>query len=89
MTLPGEELVAQGVRDLSAGRSTSKEALLVAIGAPRLRSLGVSVPEGLPTQPERKLYQLLAAEDPLGAHSAFNALVRRLVSYEQTLAAQR
>jgi len=33
--------------------------------------------------PEHRLYQLLSAEEPASAHSRYNALVRRLVSYER------
>jgi len=39
--LPGEELIEAGLRDLRERRETV-EALLVAIGAPRLRRLGVA-----------------------------------------------
>ena len=80
-TLPGAELVEQGVEDLRSGRE-SAEALLVSIGAPRLRSLGVAVPTAI-ASPEHKLYALLAQERGNGAHSAYNALVRRLVSFER------
>ncbi len=63
----------------------SAEALLVSIGAPRLRRLGVVVPE---TQPdaEHRLYAVLAAPDSDGAHSRYNALIRQLVSFERALA---
>jgi hypothetical protein len=33
--------------------------------------------------PEHRLYGLLSAEDSDSAHSRYNALVRRLVSYER------
>ena len=62
------------------------EALLVAIGARRLRRAGVRVPEvpGLPDQPELALYEAVARQHPAGdAHSRYNALVRRLVSFER------
>ena len=39
--LPGEELIEAGLRDLREQRETV-EALLVAIGAPRLRRLGAA-----------------------------------------------
>jgi hypothetical protein len=83
---PGEELVARGLADLSAG-ITSVEALLVAIGAPRLRRLGVPVPppERLPAEPEHDLYALLLGAEPGDAHARYNALIRRLVSYEHAL----
>jgi hypothetical protein len=38
--LPGGDLVAKGLRDLAASRET-EEALLVSIGAPRLRRQGL------------------------------------------------
>jgi hypothetical protein len=81
--LPGAELVERGLRDLADGLE-SIEALLVAIGAPRLRGLGIPVPAA-PADPEHRLYHLLASEDPDDAHSRYNGLIRRLVSYERAL----
>jgi hypothetical protein len=80
--LPGAELVEAGLDDLRQGHETVA-ALLVAIGAPRLRSIGLDIPERLPKNPERRLYDLLSQEDSDSAHSRYNALVRRLVSYER------
>jgi len=60
----------------------SVPALLVSIGAPRLRRLGFRIPRTIP-EPEHRLYELLAREDPESAHSRYNALVRRLVSFER------
>lgn len=84
--LPGEPLVEAGLRDLAMGRETI-EALLVAIGAPRLRRLGVSVPDAaaLSGTPELRLYDLLSRDFGLDAHARYNALVRRLVSFERSL----
>jgi len=82
--LPGADLVERGVRDLASGLE-SVEALLVAIGAPRLRALGVPVPPSTPPEPEHRLYRLLASENADDAHSRYNALIRRLVSYERAL----
>ena len=82
--LPGAELIERGVDDLRAGRE-SVEALLVSIGAPRLRTVGVAVP-ALIASPEHKLYALLTRKRGDGAHSAYNALVRRLVSFERAAA---
>ena len=81
-SLPGADLIEAGLRDLSTGRQTA-EALLVAIGAPRLRRIGLALPENLPRDPEHRLYELLAKDNPDSAHSRYNALVRRLVSYER------
>jgi hypothetical protein len=79
--LPGSDLVERGIADLLAGQETA-EALLVSIGAPRLRSLGIKLPTAYDS-PEHRLYGLLAAERGDGAHSAYNALIRRLVSFER------
>ena len=80
--LPGEDLIEAGIRDLHDGSETI-EALLVAIGAPRLRRLGIELPEQLPDNPEHRLYDLLSKDDSDSAHSRYNALIRRLVSYER------
>lgn len=82
--LPGGELIAEGLRDLTAGRETVA-ALLVLIGAPRLSALGVAVP-GAARGSEHRLYLLLAAADAEAAHSRYNALIRRLVSFERAAA---
>lgn len=79
--LPGGELVRAGVDDLERG-AESIEALLVSIGAPRLRLAGLEIPSPLPS-PELRLYERLRQEDANAAHSRYNALVRRLVSFER------
>ena len=79
--LPGADLVQAGLADLEAGVE-SDEALLVSIGAPRLRQAGIDVAEPFPS-PEHRLYERLAADDPDAAHSRYNALVRRLVGFER------
>ena len=84
-SLPGNDLIVTGVEDLLHQRQTIP-ALLVAIGAPKLRSLGVEVPEDLPSTPEHRLYDLLSDSDPDSAHSKYNALIRRLVSFERAMA---
>jgi hypothetical protein len=84
---PGGDLVSEGLADLAAGRLTAAAAL-VSIGAPRLTQLGIGVPAPLP-DPEHQLYHLLAGTDEDTAHARFNALVRRLVSFERALACVR
>jgi hypothetical protein len=79
--LPGADLVQRGLEDLAAGVE-SVESLLVSIGAPRLTGLGVAVDNPFPS-PEHRLYELLSREEPASAHSRYNALIRRLVSYER------
>jgi hypothetical protein len=81
MALPGGDLVQEGLADLARGAETIP-ALLVLIGAPRLRRLGLPVPESALPSPEHRLYERLAESDPDSAHSRYNALVRRLVSFE-------
>jgi len=85
--LPGTDLIAAGLGDLERGVA-SVPALLVSIGAPRLAALGVRLPCPL-TDPERRLYEYLRQEHPDAAHSRYNALIRRLVSFERALACAR
>jgi hypothetical protein len=77
--LPGHELVTAGLADLAA-RSETECALLVAMAAPRLRALGYDVPAGGGDRPSHRLYELLSQTDG-GAHSRYNALVGRIVSF--------
>lgn len=79
--LPGADLIEAGVRDLQEQRETIP-ALLVAIGSPRLRRLGIKLPDSLPENPEHRLYEVLAKDDSDSAHSRYNAFIRRLVSFE-------
>jgi len=79
---PGEDLISQGIADLDAGRETVPS-LLVSIGAPRLRRGCLSISTATIENPEHRLYNLLAAENSDAAHSKYNALIRRLVSYER------
>jgi hypothetical protein len=85
--LPGEDLITTGLRDLERGVE-SVEALLVSIGAPRLAAAGVSVPTPLPA-PEATLYRLLSEQHGDAAHTRYNALIRRLVSFERASAIGR
>jgi hypothetical protein len=79
--LPGADLVRQGIDDLEHGHDTVA-APLTRMAAPRLRSVGVEVPatdDGPPAG--HRLYELLAAGDAATAHSRYNALVARMVSF--------
>ncbi len=84
--LPGAELIRGGLTDLAAGRETAA-ALLIAIGHPRLSLLGIGreFAGQLPADPELRLYRLLGASHGNEAHSQYNALIRRLISFEQAL----
>lgn len=81
--LPGADVIRAGMDDLARGRETVA-ALLVSIGAPRLQREGIAIEYALPT-PEMRLYKRLAGEDPRSAHSRYNALIRRLVSFERAV----
>lgn len=85
--LPGGDTIAEGLADLAAGVE-SVPALLVSIGAPRLTSLGIAVPSPF-GMPEHRLYARLSRIDPDSAHSRYNALIRRLVSFERAAACVR
>ena len=87
--LPGADLVSAGVAALRR-RDFTVEALLVAVGAPRLRRAGLDLPlaAGEPEAPELALYAALCAGDG-DAHSRYNALIRRLVSFERALETAR
>jgi hypothetical protein len=81
--LPGGDPVAVGLQDLELRRE-NVEALLVSIGAPRLRQAGLNVTHTLPDA-EHRLYEHLARTDPDSAHSRYNAPLRRLASFESAL----
>ncbi len=85
--LPGEDWIDAGIDDLRGG-VRSAAALLVSIGAPRLSKLGYAIPTPFP-DPERGLYGLLAEQGWATAHRRYNALVRRLVSFERAVACAR
>lgn len=82
-SFPGGDLVEAGLSDLAAGLDT-EAALLVAIAAPRLRQLGVIVPASA-VNPEDRLFERLTAVHGDGAHSRYNALIRRMVSFQRAL----
>jgi hypothetical protein len=85
--LPGAELVERGLRDLDR-RAETVESLLVSLGAPGLRTLGLVVDEPF-ADAELRLYRLLAAHHGAGAHARYNALVRRIVSFQHAGACAR
>lgn len=87
--LPGADLVTAGIAALRR-RDFNVEALLVAVGAPRLRRAGLDLPvaAGEPEAPELALYATLCTGNG-DAHSRYNALIRRLVSFERALESAR
>lgn len=85
--LPGGKLIDKGLADLARNEETV-ESLLVSIGSPKLRSLGLKLGPAF-DNPEHRLYALLGHEHGDNAHGQYNALVRLLVSYERALACVR
>ena len=85
--LPGADLVREGLRDLARGVE-SVPALLVSIGAPRLRRGGLTIPVAAPDA-EHRLYALLQRDFGDAAHARYNAWIRRLVSFERALELSR
>jgi len=88
-SLPGEDLVREGLDDLAHGRLTDL-ALLVLIASPRLRGRGLEVPERKADTPfEHQLYARLEERFGAGAHSQYNALIRRIVSFARSFERER
>jgi len=85
--LPGADLIERGMSDL-AKRAETVDALLVSIASPRLRALGFAVPPAFDNA-EMRLYGRLATEFGDGAHSRYNALIRRMVSFQRAAACAR
>lgn len=82
--LPGEELIVKGLADL-ADNSHTIESCLVRIASDRLSRAGIlSITIPSAENAELDLYALLT---PFGddAHSKYNAMIRRLISFEQAL----
>ena len=79
-------MVRAGIEDLARGDFTV-EALLVAVGAHRLRAAGLAVPEacGWPSEPEHALYDAIGQSGVPDSHAHYNSLIRRLVSFERAL----
>lgn len=84
--IPGNDLVEAGLAALERG-DWSVEALLVTVGAERLKAVGMHVPHppDSPAHPELALYRALGQAYPDDTHSRYNALIRRLVSFEREM----
>lgn len=80
-SLPGGDFVERGLADLAAGKE-SVESLTLRVGSRRLRELGFPVTEGA-ADPGHALYLRLIAEDPRRGYSRYNALLRRLSSFQR------
>jgi hypothetical protein len=84
--LPGAEFVVPGLKELREGRA-SECGLLVLIASPRLARLGVAIPipDHIALPYEHQLYSLLEVTHGAGAHSYYNSLLRRIVSFASAL----
>lgn len=79
--LPGAEIVLPGVADLEAGRD-SVNAIAVQCAATRLRGVGLNAPGAEDDVPAaHRLYRHLSDELGDGAHSRYNAILRRVASF--------
>lgn len=80
--LPGAEIVLPGIADLKRNQP-SVNALAVQAAAPRLRHLGLEAPSAAADDvpAAHRLYQELQQELGDGAHSRYNAILRRVVSF--------
>ncbi|MDR3690860.1 MAG: hypothetical protein P4L46_15890 [Fimbriimonas sp.] len=85
----GGDLVERGMRDLE-NRVASDEALLVLIASPRLKQLGIPVPDRQPlAMPwEHALYDRIESRMPKRAHVAYNAYLARIVSFANAYRSQ-
>ncbi len=88
--LPNADLVQKGIADLERGER-SEEALLVIIAMPRLRFLGMQIPQvpALAEDAEMVLYHKLVAEGRPDAYSYYNSLLRAVISFSQSLERRR
>ena len=85
ISLPGQDLVEQGLADLARNRITDFS-LLILIAAPRLRRLGLDIPERASSPCfEHQLYARLEERLGTAAHSHYNSLIRRIVSFARAL----
>lgn len=78
--LPGGDLVDAGLADL-AQEKASVESLLVSLAAPRLRREGVPLAGPILTEPEDRLFDLLARTAGGLAHARYNAYLRQMSSF--------
>lgn len=86
---PGAELIERGLADYTAGQVTP-ESCLLAVAWGRLQRNGLPLPTRTPErfpEPELQLYELLRREGG-DAYGRYNSLLRRLISFEQSLARQ-
>jgi hypothetical protein len=79
---PGGDILGPGLEAFAAGTVTDGS-LLVSIVLPRLRAHGLALNarSAQLDHPHEQLYARVAARSGDGAHSAYNALIRRATSF--------
>jgi hypothetical protein len=83
--MPGSEIVVAGLEDLEASRDTAN-ASAVLMASARLRAAGIDVPDATTSRPPAHLlYEHLATAEPRGAHSRYNAIQRRVISFARAV----
>jgi hypothetical protein len=78
--LPGYELIQKGLEDLRINTESYYTALLYSAET-RLLKLGIELSGKRPDNPAMLMYSHLKSEFGDGAHSKYNALNRRLLSF--------
>jgi hypothetical protein len=88
MSLPGSEIIDAGLRDLVHGNLLTVNALAVAEARPKLRFLGVPVPEIVNqiSGPRQSLYQKMEEEHAGLGYARFCAVFERVDSFCHALA---
>ena len=82
--LPGYELIEKGLLDISLNRESYFTALLYSAES-KLAKLGINLGGLRPPDAVSQMYGFLQSEFGDGAHSKFNALNRRLISFCKSL----
>lgn len=84
--LPGGDLILRGISELASG-DTGEYGLLVLVASMRLSELGLKLPkrDDIVRPVNLLLYELLQRTYGTGAYSRYNALLRTLSSFIQTL----
>ena len=78
--LPGYEIVEKGLEDIRHGQLTEYSYLLYSAQT-RFNDIGIKIEGEMPADSSVKAFQILESKLGNGAHSAFNALNRQLLSF--------
>jgi hypothetical protein len=90
-SIPGSDLVSQGLEDIRNNKITAYS-LLLQVAAPRLKRLDIDVPTlaGIKDPEEQAFeHQLYDLIKDVGGHGLYNALCSRIASFAHALEADR